>query len=181
VRRKGVSEAAGLSIACAALSVQFNVVAGIQRGDWLSVEARLWMPALALGVWYWLLHGRHRRWTREAASADVGGGREVEQRRPPSTFIDERVIDLVRTNPRATWRTVMARTGLSDANSKRALTTARRKLRAEASATTRGRSVTSQSWAEELLVVIASATGQARASRWSVVSTRTPSRAASST
>jgi hypothetical protein len=37
-----------LSVACAALSVQFNVVAGAQRGDWLSVEAHVWMPALAL-------------------------------------------------------------------------------------------------------------------------------------
>jgi len=40
-----------LSIACAALSVQFNVVAGVQESDWLSVEAHVWMPALALGVW----------------------------------------------------------------------------------------------------------------------------------
>lgn len=124
-----------LSIACAALSVQFNVVAGVQRGDWLSVEAHVWMPALALGVWYWLLHGRHRRWAREPSSADAGGG-AVEQRRPPSTVVDERVIDLVRANPHATWRTVMARTGLSDANSKRALTTARKMLRREAPAAT---------------------------------------------
>jgi hypothetical protein len=123
-----------LSIACAALSVQFNVVAGVQRGDWLSVEAHVWMPALALGVWYWLLHGRHRRWTREATSTDADGGGAAEQRRPQSTLVDERVIDLVRTNPRATWRTVMARTGLSDANSKRALTMARRMLHGEASA-----------------------------------------------
>ena len=52
-----------LSIACAFLSVQFNVAAGVRRGDWLAVEAHVWMPALALGVWYWLLHGRHRRWS----------------------------------------------------------------------------------------------------------------------
>jgi hypothetical protein len=118
-----------LSIACAALSVQFNVVAGIQRGEWLSVEAHVWMPALALGVWYWLLHGRHRRWTREASPTEA-------ESPPPraSSFIDQRVIDLVRTNPRATWRTVMARTGLSDARSKRALTAARRMLRGEAPA-----------------------------------------------
>ena len=122
-----------LSIACAVLSVQCNVVAGVQHGDWLSVEAHVWMPALALGVWYWLLHGRHRRWTREAKSADAASGGAIEQRRPASTFLDERVIDLVRTNPRATWRTVMARTGLSDANSKRALTAARRTLRGETS------------------------------------------------
>jgi hypothetical protein len=115
-----------LSIACAALSVQFNVVAGVQHGDWLSVEAHVWMPALALGVWYWLLHGRHRRWTREPASVDT-----VTTPLRASTFIDEQVIDLVKTNPRATWRTVMARTGLSDANSKRALTAARRMLRGE--------------------------------------------------
>jgi hypothetical protein len=87
------------------------------------------MPALALGVWYWLLHGRHRRWTREPSSvdADAPHGR--------ASFVDERVIDLVRNNPRATWRTVMAGTGLSDANSKRALTTARRTLRGESPAT----------------------------------------------
>jgi hypothetical protein len=51
-----------LSIACAALSVQYNVVAGVEARDWLAVEAHVWMPALALGVWFWLLHGRHRRW-----------------------------------------------------------------------------------------------------------------------
>ncbi len=66
-----------LSIACAFLSVQFNVVAGVRRGDWLAVEAHVWMPALALGVWYWLLHGRHRRWilpqTWSIASADGEG------------------------------------------------------------------------------------------------------------
>lgn len=50
------------SVACAAMSVQFNVVPAIVAGDWLAVEAHLWMPALALGTWYWLLHGRHRRW-----------------------------------------------------------------------------------------------------------------------
>jgi hypothetical protein len=93
------------------------------------------MSALALGVWYWLLHGRHRRWTREPLPLAAEGSGAVEQRRPPSIFLDERVIDLVCANPRATWRTVMARTGLSDANSKKALTTARRKLRTEASAT----------------------------------------------
>ncbi len=46
-----------LSIACAALSVQVNAVASVQRGDWLAVAAHVWMPALALGVWYWLLRG----------------------------------------------------------------------------------------------------------------------------
>jgi len=51
-----------LSVACALMSVQFNVVDGLQHGDWLAVEAHVWMPALALGVWYWTLHGRHRRW-----------------------------------------------------------------------------------------------------------------------
>lgn len=62
-----------LSVACALLSVQFNIVAGIVRRDWLSVEAHVWMPALALGVWYWLLHGRHRRWD----GAHVFGAKEA--------------------------------------------------------------------------------------------------------
>src|SRR5262245_34663123 len=55
-----------LSVACAVLSVQYNVVAGVEAHDWLAVEAHVWMPALALGVWYWLLHGRHRRWAAAA-------------------------------------------------------------------------------------------------------------------
>jgi hypothetical protein len=129
-----------LSIACAALSVQFNVVAGVQRGDWLSVEAHVWMPALALGVWYWLLHGRHRRWTRDPAPTGDDGDDNGRQRRPVSAVpsrqtpgsanLDSRVLRLVRTNPSTTWRVVKERTGLSDANAKRVLTTARKRLRA---------------------------------------------------
>jgi hypothetical protein len=128
-----------LSIACAAMSVQFNVVAGVQRGDWLSVEAHVWMPALALGVWYWLLHGRHRRWT--PGPSPTPGDRDGEGRQPRqvlavpsrqargSANLDSTVLRLVRTSPRATWRVVKERTGLSDANAKRALTAARRKVR----------------------------------------------------
>ncbi len=128
-----------LSIACAALSVQFNVVAGVQRGDWLSVEAHVWMPALALGVWYWLLHGRHRRWTRGPSPTSGDRDGEGRQRRQVlavssrqargSANLDSRVLRLVRTSPSTTWRGVKGRTGLSDANAKRALTAARRKLR----------------------------------------------------
>jgi hypothetical protein len=69
-----------LSIACAFMSVQFNVVEGIQRGDWLGVEAHVWMPGLALGVWYWTLHGRHRRWT----TSGVGGSRAQTGSREPA-------------------------------------------------------------------------------------------------
>lgn len=43
--------------------------------------------------------------------------------------VDGRVLRMVRVNPRATWRVVKDRTGLSEANAKRALTAARRKLR----------------------------------------------------
>lgn len=118
-----------LSIACAVLSVQFNVVAGVQRGDWLSVEAHVWMPALALGVWYWLLHGRHRRWTREQPRQADGGDGAARPRPVPA--LDAKVLRIVRANPRATWRAVQARTGLTDANAKRALTAARKTLRSE--------------------------------------------------
>lgn len=41
-----------------------------------------------------------------------------------------RVIRIVRANPRATWKVVKARTGLTDASAKRALTAARKRLRA---------------------------------------------------
>jgi hypothetical protein len=118
-----------LSVACALLSVQFNVVAGIQRRDWLSVEAHVWMPALALGVWYWLLHGRHRRWLRRSASSDdpEGTGQIPSRPRRPAN-LDARVGRLVRANPRTTWRDVKERTGLTDANAKRALTAARKRL-----------------------------------------------------
>jgi hypothetical protein len=49
--------------------------------------------------------------------------------RPAGATVDARVLRIVRTNPRATWRVIKARTGLTDANAKRALTAARRKLR----------------------------------------------------
>lgn len=78
-----------LSLACAFLSVQYNVVAGIDAGDWLAVEAHVWMPALALGVWFWLLHGRHRRWMlpwpdrqRDRGIADEPGSGADAGRRP---------------------------------------------------------------------------------------------------
>lgn len=84
-----------LSLACAFLSVQYNVVAGVDAGDWLAVEAHVWMPALALGVWFWLLHGRHRRWMlrrpeRRRDGDDAGGpgsGAETDRRsvQPPAS------------------------------------------------------------------------------------------------
>src|SRR5258708_14496101 len=117
-----------LSIACAALSVQFNVVAGVQRGDWLPVEAHCWMPALALGVWYWLLHGRHRRWTLGQTN-DAPDGDDVERPRH-SPSLQAKVLRMVRANPGANWRVISDRTGLSEANAKRALTAARKELRA---------------------------------------------------
>jgi hypothetical protein len=48
----------------------------------------------------------------------------------PGAKPDARVMRIVRANPRTTWRVVKARTGLTDANAKRALTAAREKLRA---------------------------------------------------
>jgi len=84
------------------------------------------LPALALGVWYWLLHGRHRRWTRGQASA-AGDDDQTERTRPTSNH-HAKVVRIVRANPRATWRTVRDRTGLTDANAKRALTAARKEL-----------------------------------------------------
>src|SRR2546423_1878516 len=72
-----------LSIACAVMSVQFNIVDGIERGDWLAVEAHVWMPALALGVWYWTLHGRHRRWSHRR-TAEQGAAAAAEPAPEPS-------------------------------------------------------------------------------------------------
>ncbi len=46
----------------------------------------------------------------------------------PATNIEARVLRIVRTNPRATWRVVKDRTGLTDANAKRALTAARKRM-----------------------------------------------------
>jgi hypothetical protein len=48
-----------------------------------------------------------------------------------STAADEQVLDIVRDNPHATWRVVRDRIGLTDANAKRALTAARKQLRAD--------------------------------------------------
>ncbi len=47
----------------------------------------------------------------------------------PGRCLDARVVRLLRANPHATWRVVQDRTGLSQANAKRALTAARRRLR----------------------------------------------------
>ena len=47
----------------------------------------------------------------------------------PNGRVDGRVLRMVRANPRSTWRVVKDRTGLSEANAKRALTAARRRLR----------------------------------------------------
>jgi hypothetical protein len=47
----------------------------------------------------------------------------------PNARVDGRVLRMVRANPLATWKVVKDRTGLSEANAKRALTAARRKLR----------------------------------------------------
>jgi hypothetical protein len=73
-----------LSIACALMSVQFNVVDGIQSGDWLAVEAHLWMPVLALGVWYWTLHGRHRKWVQQARTEHTFTERQIEPAETPA-------------------------------------------------------------------------------------------------
>jgi hypothetical protein len=43
--------------------------------------------------------------------------------------LDLRVLRILRANPHATWKVVRDRTGLTDANAKRALTAARKKLR----------------------------------------------------
>jgi hypothetical protein len=53
----------------------------------------------------------------------------VRPARVPSGGVEGRVLRMVRANPRATWRVVKARTGLSEANAKRALTAARKKAR----------------------------------------------------
>jgi hypothetical protein len=74
-----------LSIACAFMSVQFNVVAGVEHHNWLAVESHVWMPALALGVWYWTLHGRHRRWTLHSTRAAGAGGLKP----PPAATIED--------------------------------------------------------------------------------------------
>lgn len=59
------------SSACAFMSVQWNVIPAWERGDFLGVEAHLWMPALALGTWYWLLHGRKRKWDWRRKQAET--------------------------------------------------------------------------------------------------------------
>ncbi len=48
---------------------------------------------------------------------------------PASLSAKESVVDLLSAKPDATWRVVREHTGLSDANAKRALTTARKALR----------------------------------------------------
>jgi hypothetical protein len=47
---------------------------------------------------------------------------------PDVPGVDVRVLDIARSDPKATWRIVQDRTGLTDANAKRALTAARKAL-----------------------------------------------------
>ena len=42
--------------------------------------------------------------------------------------VDDRVLSIARSDPKATWRVVRDRTGLTDASAKRALTAARKAL-----------------------------------------------------
>ena len=74
----------------------------------------------------------------QAAPPDAGQPAEVPAPRRdgspaperPSAKPDARVMRIVRANPRTTWRVVKARTGLTDASAKRALTAARKRLSA---------------------------------------------------
>lgn len=87
-----------IALGCAVMSVEFNVVHAWQAQDWLSVQIHVWMPALALSTWYWLLHGRHRRWARRpepepsdpppppvAPEPDTSADEPLAELRPSST------------------------------------------------------------------------------------------------
>jgi hypothetical protein len=50
--------------------------------------------------------------------------------RAANESIEDKVLDILRVNPHATWRVVRELTGLTDSNAKRALTSARRELNA---------------------------------------------------
>jgi hypothetical protein len=54
----------------------------------------------------------------------------VPPARLPVVSVDGRVLRMVRANPRTNWRVIKDRTGLTEANAKRALTAARKRLRA---------------------------------------------------
>ena len=58
---------------------------------------------------------------------------DARAQRPPVVSVDGRVLRMVRANPRTTWRVVKDRTDLTEANAKRALTAARKRLQAAAS------------------------------------------------
>ena len=60
-----------ISIACAALSIQFNVIGAWHR-DWEAVEAHAWMPLLAIGSQWWMLHGRQLKWSPRELVGDRG-------------------------------------------------------------------------------------------------------------
>ncbi len=55
--------------------------------------------------------------------------RLLSSSQPASLSAKESVLGLLSAKPDATWRVVRDHTGLSDANAKRALTTARKALR----------------------------------------------------
>jgi hypothetical protein len=69
--------------------------------------------------------------TQERADEPPSSGADDDRPvRPAVINVDGRVLRMVRTNPRTTWRVVKDRTGLTEANAKRALTAARKRLQA---------------------------------------------------
>jgi hypothetical protein len=58
----------------------------------------------------------------------IGTMRLLTAPAPSPPGVDDRVLEIARRDPRATWRIVQDRTGLTDASAKRALTAARKAL-----------------------------------------------------
>jgi hypothetical protein len=68
-----------ISIVCVAVSLQYNVAGN--WGSWSrseAIEARAFMPALAIFSQWWMLHGRSRKWSVDKIRGRFGRGRNVQ-------------------------------------------------------------------------------------------------------
>jgi hypothetical protein len=76
-----------LAAFCAGTSILFNVFHHV--GNPLAFYAHTFPPLLALGCWYWMLHGRHAKWNPAQAIADHLPNREQAQPTQPPTTRDQ--------------------------------------------------------------------------------------------
>jgi len=126
-----------ISAVAAGIMVAGNVVANL--GDLVSVAMHAWPPAIALACWYMLVRSRRDDSLDRALlveevepepAIEPAGERAPTNPRPTGPHrIDPRVVRVAREG--GDWNKVVEKTGLKRAAAQRALTAARKQLRAQ--------------------------------------------------